>query len=302
MGYRLKDSEAVSDEVRRVVEQQIDRALAEIDDGKLDVKTTIHQVRLRCKKIRAVLRLARGPLQKDGTYKVENAFFRDTAADLSELRDAEVLIKTHDALTRDVRNPDVLVACAAVRERLAARHGALTEAPVEARLQTARERLLEGRARVPDWAWRVRNFQGLEPGLKETYRRGRRSMNAAYRLLSDEQFHDWRKRVKYHWYACRLLCEIWPAEMNIRRREAARLAALLGDEHDLAVYRATLEAQTHWFGENDRRDEMLAAADQRRTNLRRRARALGMRLYAEKPARLTARFADYWRAWRAEND
>lgn len=304
MAYRLKDSEAVSDEIKRIVEEQIDRSVAEIDAGDLDAHTTVHQLRKRCKKIRAVLRLARGPLEKDDTYSRENAFFRDLAADLSELRDAEVMVETHDALTADIGDPELLVECAAIRENLAARRSKLTEedAGMTARLQAARLALLEGRARVPEWAWRVRNFQGLEPGLKRTYGRGRRAMRAAYRTRSDGDFHEWRKRVKYHWYACRLLRRVWPAELDARRREAGGLAELLGGEHDLSVYRTMLEGEGGGFTSEACYRELIAAVDQRRGVLRGNARAPGTRLYAEKPAKFCARFAEYWSAWRSESN
>ncbi|MGA8262661.1 MAG: CHAD domain-containing protein, partial [Arenicellales bacterium] len=121
MAYRLKHSKAVAAEIERVVVEQIDRATAGIDNAGVDPDTTIHQVRKRCKKIRAVLRLARGSLDKDGVYEVENAFFRDLAAELSDLRDAVVLIETHDELAGDIENPDVLIECAAVRGRLTTR-------------------------------------------------------------------------------------------------------------------------------------------------------------------------------------
>lgn len=302
--YRFKDSEAVPEEIRRVLEEQIDLAVAEIDDPGLDAHATVHQVRRRCKKMRAVLRLARGPLDKGGTYARENAFFRDLAADLSDLRDAEVLIETHDALTADIKSPALLIECAAVRGRLTARRRALAEPDtgVTGRLQAARAMLIEGRSRLPEWAWRVRDFQALAPGLKRTYGRGRRAMRAAYRTLSDEDFHDWRKRVKYHWYACRLLRRIWPAELDARRREAGRLGELLGGEHDLTVYRATLESESGWVASEVHLRDLLAAVDQRRAHLRRQARIPGARLYAEKPGRLAARFAAYWRAWHCQHD
>ena len=301
MPYRLKDSNAVAEEIERIVTDQIDRAVDEIDDGTLDPHVAVHQVRKRCKKIRAVLRLARDPLGKDDTFAVENARYRDIARELSTLRDAEALIATHDALTTDLQNPDVLIECAAVRGRLTTRRRDLAEEAgnLADKLQAARGKLLEGRARVPEWSWRVRNFQGLEPGLRLTYRRGRRAMDAAYRSLSDEDFHDWRKRVKYHWYACRLMRDIWPEMMDARRREAGELAELLGEDRDLGVYRTTLETETDWFGKNTSRDDILAAVDERRAGLRREATTLGRRLYAEKPKQLSARFAAYWKAWHA---
>lgn len=304
MAYRLKHSTAVDEEFARIVEEQIDKAVEEIDDPNLDAATSVHQARKRCKKIRAVLHLARGPLDKDDAFDRENAWFRDIAAALSGLRDAEVLVATHDALAAQVRDPAIQAECTAIRERLVARQHTLGEAEsrLAAQLETARGKLLGGRERVRDWAFRVRNFKGLEPGLKRTYRRGRRAMRDAYDTLSDEAFHEWRKQLKYHWYTCRLLRETWPAAMDARRAEASRLAELLGAEHDLSVYHATLNGRPQWLGELSYLAEILAAAEQRRAGLRRDARPLGLRLYTEKPAQLTARFAGFWRAWHEEHD
>lgn len=300
MAYRLKDCVDVSGETQRVITEQIDRAVGEIDVPGIDAPTAIHQVRKRCKKIRAVLRLARAPLEKDDTYATENAWYRDLARQLSALRDAEVLIQTHDALVADIADPDTRKEHGAVRERLIERRERLApqQAELEERLRAARAALLEGRGRVADWAWRVRNLKGLEPGFKRTYRRGRRAMDAAYQSLTPEDFHDWRKRVKYHWYACRLLRDVWPAAMDARCAALSRLSDLLGDEHDLSVYHQTLDAELG--GEHARLPEILAAAEQRRTRLRREARPRAMRLYTEKPAAITTRVAGYWQAWRAE--
>lgn len=126
MAYRLKHSEAVSDEIERVVKEEINRSVAEIDDPGLAVDIGVHQVRKRCKKIRAVLRLAREPLDRDGAFDRENTFFRDLAAGLADLRDAEMLIQTHDALVTDIANPDLLIECAAVRGQLVARRCSVT--------------------------------------------------------------------------------------------------------------------------------------------------------------------------------
>lgn len=303
MPYRLKDHGDVPGEIRRIVEEQIDRAVAEIDSPEVDAATAVHQVRKRCKKIRAVLRLARGPLDRDGTYATENARYRDIGRELSTLRDADVLVETHDALVADIKDPDIRKECAAIRERLIEQRDQLAAGATSLhdRLRTARGRLLEGRARVADWAPRVRKFKGLEPGFKRSYRRGRRAMHTAYGSLASADFHEWRKREKYHWYACRLLRGIWPTVMDARCRELKRLAELLGAEHDISMYRQALETEPKLGGGITRLREILAAADQRRTRLRRQALPPGLRLYTEKPARITHRFAGYWRAWRAEN-
>ncbi|MDZ7842510.1 MAG: CHAD domain-containing protein [Gammaproteobacteria bacterium] len=304
MAYRLQHCTDVSGEIRRVVEEQIDRGTSEIDSPDIDGATALHQVRKRCKKIRAVLRLARGPLDRDGAYAAENAWYRDLARELSTLRDADVLIETHDDLVEAIKDPDIYRQCAAIRERLVERRERLAEhvAAPDERLRTARRSLLEGRDRVHDWASRVQGFKALEPGFRRTYRRGRRAMDAAYRSTAPEDFHEWRKRVKYHWYACRLLRGIWPAVMDARCGELRALSELLGDEHDLSVYSRTLETEPDVVEGTARVSDILAAVDQRRTRLRRQAQPLAMRLYTEKPGRISNRFAGYWRAWRLEDD
>lgn len=304
MAYRLKGHSDVPGEVRRIVEEQIDRAVAEIDDPGIDAATAVHQVRKRCKKVRAVLRLARGPLEKRHAYSTENTWYRDLARRLSTLRDAEVLIETHDALVEAIRDPDIKKECAAIRERLTARRErlAVRMADPDESLRTARRTLLDGDSRVAGWSRAIRGFKGLEPGFRLTYRDGRRGMHVAYRTLAPGDFHEWRKQVKYHWYACRLLRRIWPEAMDARNGALRRLSELLGDEHDLSVYRQTLESEPELGGESARLPDILATVDQRRTGLRRRARPLAMRLYTEKPKRISSRFAGYWQAWRAESD
>ena len=48
MPYRIKQPGHLDDEFRRVVEEQLGRAIREIDDKELDRNETIHQVRKRC--------------------------------------------------------------------------------------------------------------------------------------------------------------------------------------------------------------------------------------------------------------
>jgi len=302
MAYRYKNHLQLAAETRRIVEDQIDKAVEEIDDEDLDPGDTIHQVRKRCKKIRAVLRLARGALSEADIYQAENRYFRDIARELSMLRDSQVLIQTHDDLARGIGNPDLRIACAAVRGRLVARQYALREQQdgnhLAEVLYATRDKLLTGRERVPGWTRQLRRFRDLEPGLVNSYRRGRRAMRWAKQTGKAEAFHEWRKHAKYHWHACSLLREIWPTAMEARRRESSRLSELLGDEHDLSVYRGTLEANPGWFGDGDSARQLLVVVDQSRDTLRRAAFPCGARLYAEKPKALGKRFGKYWQAWR----
>src|SRR5262245_25791285 len=96
MSFCLLPEESMEEGIRRVVTEEIDQAIEEIDNLRLKRSEAIHEVRKHCKKIRSVLRLVR-PAFED-TYKFENAWVRDTAKGLAELRDAEAIIETYDNL------------------------------------------------------------------------------------------------------------------------------------------------------------------------------------------------------------
>ena len=57
----------------------------------------------------------------------------------------------------------------------------------------------------------------------------------ARRQPSDENLHEWRKRLKDLLYQLRLLQAAWPTVLGAYVQEAHRLADLLGDDHDLTV-------------------------------------------------------------------
>ena len=80
--------------MRRVARGRIDHALDELR-GKSDStrEEAVHEARKDMKKLRALLRLVRGELG-DRVYAAENACFRDTARELSGVRDADVMLAT----------------------------------------------------------------------------------------------------------------------------------------------------------------------------------------------------------------
>jgi CHAD domain-containing protein len=82
--------------IKRIVSEEIAQAIKEIDNPRLKRSEAIHEVRKHCKKIRSVLRLVRPQFEE--TYQFENAWFRDTAKGIAELRDAEAIIETYDSL------------------------------------------------------------------------------------------------------------------------------------------------------------------------------------------------------------
>ena len=299
MPFRFTDPEHLAGETGRIAIEQIDRALRELADDSLDRHETIHQVRKRCKKLRGLLRLVRGSI--GGDYKEENAWFRDAARPLSAARDAKVMVDTYDAVMERFGHEVDRPSFAPLRKKLTLRmRGTVEEAKaIDERLAEFHQRLEEARDRVPAWAARVDGMPELLAGMEKTYQRGRKAMETAYAEPSGEHFHEWRKRVKYHWYHCRLLEDCWPPLMKARARETAKLADALGDAHDLSVFRALLEAEPALCSSAEQQQAMLGLIDQHREALRRDAWAPGQRLFASKPGKLRKEFERYAATWKA---
>lgn len=298
MAYRFRRNKSVQKNVRKVALEQIDKAIGEILDEKLDRHETVHQVRKRCKKLRGLIRLVRPEF---GDYQQENEFFRDAARKLSYVRDAQSIIKCFDGLVGHFQDQIDEGAFAPVREELTARRQRIADDKVglDNQLDEFLAKLREARGRAAQWKISDNGFTAVEGGLAKTYRRGRKALRKAYKNPSTEKFHEWRKRVKYHWYHARLLRRIWPDMMNVWRGATDQLSDLLGDDHDLAVFRQTLQDDPDRFGSESDLQVLIGLIDRRRAELQAKARPLGEWLFAEEPKHFSSRWGRYWETWQA---
>jgi len=299
MAYRIRADERVEQAVRRIGGEQIERALADIDRADRDAAQAVHDVRKRCKKIRGLLRLVRPCL--GSAYREENAWFRDTARRLSGMRDLQVMGRTFDGLIGELEEADAAVKrFAPLRARLHERHAGGEPDPERAvmLLREVRPAFEQALERSRRWQLTGEEFPAIRGGLRLTFRRGRRGRAAVARHASAAAVHEWRKRVKYHWYHTRLLADCWRPVMDAWRSEAHRLSEELGDAHDVVVLRRALATDAEWLQGVPELREMLALADRRHDRLIAQALARGLRLYAEKPSRLVERLESYWSAWR----
>jgi CHAD domain-containing protein len=299
MAFRILADESVEEAVQRIAREQLDSAIDEINDQGLNRHVVVHQVRKRCKKIRGLVRLVRP--QFEDTYDHENAWYRDAAQQLSYVRDAQSIIDTFDKIMDHFQDQIDHKAFAPVRKRLTNRRKkvAKDEAGLRERLDVFLERLHEGRERVAAWRLREKGFSAVQGGVTKTYARGCTAMTKAYQKPSTENFHEWRKRVKYHWYHMRLLQSVWQAPMQARCDAADLLSDYLGDDHDLSILRETLLDRPADFGGEATLQALLGLLTQRQVELRAQAKLLGVRLYAEKPQRFSKRLHSYWNAWRS---
>jgi CHAD domain-containing protein len=296
MAYCIRGNKSVQTSVRKVALEQIDKAIGEIANEMLDRHEAVHQVRKRCKKLRGLIRLVR-PNFAD--YQQENEYFRDAARELSYVRDAQSIVECFHALIERFGDQIDRDAFAPVRDELVLRRQRIADdkAGLNKRLEKFLSQMHEARGRAARWKVNNDGFVAVAGGLEENFRRGRKALQDAYENPSTESFHEWRKRVKYHWCHARLLRRIWPDLMSVWCATADQLSELLGDVHDLAVFRQTLFDDPKCFGSEADRQVLIGLIDRRRAELQTEARPLGGRLFAGKPKHLRSQFGGYWKSW-----
>ena len=294
MSYAFaKTDPSLTHALRRIARSQIEAAIAEIDTPDLDEVATVHQLRKRCKKLRGLIRIVRPGFQ---AYPGENAAFRDLARDLSALRDAGAVLETVTAL--EERFVEVVGESffAMVREQLEAAVPAPDEALAKARLKAARKTLEQALARTESWEVKGKVADVLAKGVTTTYRRAVSAMAAAAESDAPEDFHEFRKHVKYHWYQMRLLRKVWPKVIHARIAEARQLADELGDHHDFAIFRTGILPGLEG-GDARVREVLGGLIEAEEVRLEPHCLKHGRRLFAEDAEGFGKRVTAYWKAW-----
>jgi CHAD domain-containing protein len=295
VGFHLEKDEPVSEGFQRMLTEQTARLSEDLASADKDLERAIHEVRKRCKRVRAITRLLR-PHAK-ALYRRENAAFRDIARGLSPFRDADVRLETFDELVKRTAEPERF---APLRDLMLG-NNKRDEKKLEKQLSLTRDELQAAQGRfkevqIPGGL----AFQLIEPGLGGNYKKGRRAMRRAYDKPEATAFHEWRKRVKDLGYQVQILRELWPALLKRLRSELDKLGDLLGKEHDLTVLRnAILQKAHNGISKEDVR-AFLALAEQREFELQAEAETIGRRIYAEKSKHFVRRMLAYWETWQAE--
>jgi CHAD domain-containing protein len=282
MAYRLALADDLAASLQSVARDQLEGAADGLADGD-DPVEAVHDARKRIKKTRAALRLARPGLPKR-VYRAENSALRDTARGLSGARDADVMVETAEKLGERFAGHAPAKLFSGLRDRLAERRGEDPDASGPADTLRA---LAEGVA-----AWPVEGDERavLVPALRRTYARGRVAFARADRRPTGEHLHEWRKRVKDLWYQEKLVSEAWPGVLEAQAEEAKALSKLLGDDHDLAVLAELLDAEPELADDPDVVRDLIG---RRRSELLDAVRALGRRVYAERPKAYARRLERY---------
>jgi len=279
MAYSIERDESLSAAVVRIMNEQIVRARERLTDMQSPEEKRVHDARKRFKETRALIRLVREPLGDQ--FALENAWFRDAGRELASTRDEAAILEALEKLDVSPRIKET--AKHAIEESHPQQEHSR---PLDTIVASLVEQLVFPSVRIASWPPIEDSFDSIAGGLGDAYRGGRRGLKSN----SAEELHEWRKRVKEHWYHAQLLRAMWPPMMKAYAGVLEDLSHALGDHHDLHVLRDRVGARQY---------KLLAAIDAKQRALTVEAMDIGRRVYAERPRRWVARMREYWSAWRA---
>ena len=295
MSYQLRREEPVARGLRRLARQQLRASAAALESSSEGAEAAVHQARKALKKSRAILNV----IEEDEGRGLGRARKRVRSVNrtLSSLRDAEASLIAFEQLHKRVRGARNGGVYSRVHKRLAARKRQLAlDARCDGEWQGA-HRTLARLAKLSDrWRPADRGFDALSPGLRATLRRGQSALALARKTARADDFHEWRKELKALWYELRLL-EASDARIRQDVRRLDKAQTWLGEDHDLAVLCGELSG--------DSRDPqlnglapLLAAAERRQRQLRRKAVASAGPLFRRNVDGYVHRLEMAWKRWR----
>ena len=296
MAFKLKLKEPLQAGVRRIVAEQLDKAIATAAGGAERV-TWVHETRKSLKRLRALLRLVRSGVSP-GIWREANDGLRDIARNLSPLRDSDVLLGVLQTIECS-DNKKLASAVAWFEARLEARTrpgtgpadddlGRDVVAKATADLERARERL----ARI-DIDGELADVCGV--GIATAVKAGRRALAEVEADPCEENFHELRKCVQTYWRQAGLLAAAWPEVQAPRIVAARELSQMFGQVQDLAVLAAAVAAQA---GQGERRhaEHLVSACHDRQRQLVAMALPAVARLFGTPPKGVASELARCWRA------
>jgi len=299
MAYRIKRKEHVGKGIRRILREQLRRAIDSARDREGIQEDRVHDVRTRLKRSRAALDLIGGPVGKKGgkTAKRTDRRLRNRGRRLARPRDVVVQAHTFRILgTRLSRElpPGLLERMRDVGEQM---RNKLDETSVEKELRRTAKSLRKLRRRLRKLP--VKHGQrAIGNGITETYREARRALAVVHKAPTPERFHDWRKRVKLLSNELKIVGRAVPELATRYLEKVEKLGEILGQVHDLDCAAATAERHPRWFGSEAECDAVRGLVAEHRVVLEREAFALAAGVFAGRPRDVRELVETGWETWR----
>lgn len=303
MAYELTNTESVAENIKRIINEELEGAIYSLENPQNRPEEAIHNVRKRIKKIRAVFRLIRNEISAK-LFRQENIRYRNIGHMMSHVRDATVMINTLGRLKGKYRKAIPTTAYNKARQTLIHKQAEASKDFFEEKnaIQQVLDALHDARHNQPNFAFKRDTFAVFSGNLKNIYERGIKAYNFALTNPSIDTYHELRKEVKNLWYHTRILSPLWPGLFQALAQELGSLSELLGDDHDLGVLFEEIESGRLPFSRKATAERMLSMINEQRINLQQQVYPIGKRIFIEKPDDFVGRYRLYWNIWQAENN
>lgn len=276
-------------QLERIVRRELNDA-REMLSGADTGEEQIHHARTSVKKARAVLRLLRTPLGP--VYTEYNHQLRTASRALSSLRDAGAIVVTLDRLRARQSAVDDGRAFDSVLRGLRERNTRQVSQASRV-VAGASKALLAPSRNLPQEVGAVADFRSARAGAVRGYRAARRAARDLVPDSAASEFHEWRKRIKDHWYHVRLFAGLDDGSRS-RITALARLERLLGDDHDLSTIRALLIEGDDRLGTVHERTLVIGSIFETELSLRRRSLTLSRKTLTERPGEFGRSVSAWW--------
>jgi len=256
---------APGEDLRAIAIEQIDGAREVLRDAGKPSAIRVHEARKHLKKTRALLRLLAEPL---GARESETRRrLRKAGRELSASRDATVIrIAFDEIVAAGVAGADAeVLGHIGARLRSAVERAEAASGGLDAAMAEVSSTLAEVREEVAAWNLDTFGQAELVAACAKTYHKARRELRRLERQSDPVAAHEWRKRLKEHWYHMRLLGESRAAGLDAVGEQLGKandLAVLQehleqGSERDAALERAVESLRRRGLGEACERGDVL---------------------------------------------
>jgi CHAD domain-containing protein len=301
MAYHLSRRRSVRRALERIVKNQLRAAAGKLEHaGSKTRDEAVHDARKRIKKIRAALLLVRKQL--DAEYDKQDEQLGKAGHQLAIERDADAMVETFDQLRARYRSGLRGRKMATIRRKLASRaEDVKSHARRECFTEAAAHRLRKAAKRAGRWHLKLQGFKPVHREMKRAFKRARKGLRQVERRPTAERFHEWRKRIKDHWYHTSLVEQTRPSDMRVYAKRLHRLEAWLGQEHNLVLLRRHLASVERALASDREKATIDRDIERFQADLRRRALKLGRQIYNVKPRRFARNLRRSWRRWRHQS-
>ena len=306
--FFLIPGENLSGGLQRICLEQFESSLDTLSERR-DLNLAIHELRKSNKRVRALLRMVR-PVIGNKVYRAENDALARASRLVAPVRSGRVLLEAVTKLRSRYGHLLASGVFGGIEDRLRGRHERLTSRVMDDPAILGEVTAIIYRARSRYAAWPTdpadprygpriipNSFRSIGGGVSRTYERGRKSMETAYRTRAPEQFHEWRKQVKYLRHQMEILDPLWPEVIGGLAISLEQLGDVLGEDHDQSELIGLVAALPELAPDPDERNLLVALSHHRRQELEGAARVMGGRIYAEGATQFTGRLKAYWSAW-----